>query len=91
MNQIIMSVGMAFLLSIVTYMTKMQKGEGFDAFKFIRTLVIGLVIGGIAWQQNVQVTGDNWESYITANAGVIAFIDQGIKFIWRLVSDKESA
>ena len=91
MNQIVMSLGMAFLLSVVTYLTKMQKGEGFDAYKFLRTLVIGAVIGGVAWQQHIQITGENWESYITANAGVIAFIDQGFKLIWRLVSGKESA
>lgn len=92
MNEILLSGGMAILLSFTTFLSKAQKGEGFDAYKALRTLIIGAVIGGIAWQQGITITPENWEPYLTANIGVIAMIDQGFKFIWRLVSSgKESS
>lgn len=90
MNQIAMSMGMAIILSFVTFLSKMQKGEGFDVYKALRTLIIGVVIGGISWQQDFQLNNENWESYLTANMGVIAFLDQGLKVMWGLVSAKKS-
>lgn len=85
MNQVALSMGMALLLSVLTYMTKLQKGEAFDALKAVRTLVIGLIIGSAAWHQNIQLTADNWDTYMTANVGVIALLDQGLKLIGRLI------
>lgn len=90
MEQILLSVAMAVGLSFVTLLSKVQKGEGFDIYKAGRTFIVGLVIGFISWQQDIQMTNENWDAYLAANMGVIAVADQGFKFIWRLVSGKES-
>lgn len=90
MEQIAMSLGMAILLSLVTYMSKMQGGEAFDAYKALRTLLIGVVIGGIAYAKDYHINMENWESYLAANVGIIAMLDQGLKFIWRLFDNKNN-
>lgn len=90
MQQIAMSLGMAILISVLTYITKVQKGESFDAYKVLRTLVIGLVIGGIAYYKGFTITPENWEAYLTSNMGIVAVLDQGWKMVWRLIGGKNT-
>ena len=75
-QMILMAVGGAVLLSLVTFMNKFNKGEKFELSKFIRTIIIGVVIGGIAGFQGMTITADNWQALVAGNAGAVAVIDQ---------------
>ena len=82
---IVYSIIMALVISLGTFVTKLQKGEPFVAAKLLRTVVIGAVLGGVAWYSGFAITPENWEAYLLANAGAIAVIDQGVKFIGNLI------
>ena len=75
-QMILMAVGGAVLLSLVTFMNKFNKGEKFELPKFIRTIIIGVVIGSIAGFQGMTITADNWQALVAGNAGAVAVIDQ---------------
>jgi len=89
MDSIALSLGTAILVSILTYLTKMQKGEAFDGIKFFRTFFIGAVIGIVAWYQGIEVTQENFGALLTANAGIIGMLDQAWKLIYRLVKKSD--
>ena len=88
MIQIAISAGIAMLVSLVTMLTKLQKGEKFSIDKLIRTIVIGLVLGGMAAYSGIEITSENWEAYLTANAGIVAVLDQIVKLISRPIFEK---
>ena len=84
MNEILTALGSATVLSLLTYFTKWQKGEVFDILKLLRTLLIGLALGIVAKLGGAELTAENWETYLAANAGIIAVIDQIIKAVGRM-------
>ena len=83
--EILLGLGIAVLLSLSTFVTKLQKGEDFQLYKLVRTLVVGGVLGGVAHWKGVTLTAENWDVYMAANVGVIHYADQGLKFVWRLL------
>ena len=85
MNEILGSLSSAFFLALLTYGTKWQKGEPFDGFKLLRTLIIGAVLGVIAKLGGAELTADNWQAYEAANVGIIAALDQLVKLIGRFI------
>lgn len=82
---IVYSIIMALVISLGTFVTKLQKGEPFDVVKLLRTLAIGVVLGALAAYSGITITPENWEAYLLANAGAIALADQFIKFIENLI------
>jgi len=90
METMIISIGSAILISVLTYLTKMQKGEGFDVAKFGRTFLLGIILGAVSWQQGIVITQDNFEAIILANAGIITIVDQGWKLVYRLIISRSS-
>ena len=82
---VVYSIIMALIISLGTFVTKLQKGEPFDAAKLLRTVIIGAVLGGAAWYGGAVITPENWEAYLLANAGAIAVADQAVKFISNLI------
>ena len=87
--QVVVSVGMAIVLGLWIYLSRWQKsGERFDRLKFIRTLIVAGILGGVAWYSGFTLTPENWEGYLAANAGVIAFADQGLKMLLNLLGLK---
>lgn len=83
--EILWSVIIAMGIAFVTFASKRQKGEAFDGQKLVRTMAIGLVLGLIAYFSGFTLTVDNWEAYLTANAGAVAVVEQVLKIVWRLV------
>lgn len=85
MQAIIIALIAAAVIAMSTYVAKIKKGEEFQPRKLIRTLGIGLALGIIAHVKGFELTAENWEAYMTANAGIIAIADQVIKGGYRLV------
>lgn len=89
--QILISIIMALLISLATFMGKVQKGEKFDFAKLLRTALIGLALGAVAAFSGAQITMENWEMYMAANAGAVAVADQGVKAALRLIGGAPAA
>ena len=90
LTQIGISIALALGLSLIIYFKKMTKedGEAYDYKKLIRTLTIGLILGIVSYQGGFDLTEANWETYTTANAGVIVIADQVLAGIWRFFKNK---
>ena len=86
--QVAVSVGMALALGLWIYLRKWQKGEKYNFFKLLTTLVSGIVLGVVAGFTNYDLTVENWGTYLAANAGAIAFADQGFKMLFNLLGIK---
>jgi len=89
LKQIGVGAGVGLLLALTTFATKVRKGEPFAILKLVRTVVIGSVLGGIAGYSEIPITAENWPDYLAANAGVVAFMDQAIKFVVNKISPSE--
>lgn len=83
------SAGAAVLLSLTFFVAKLQKGEAFQPYKLIRTVVVGLVLGGLAQWKGVTLTVENWDAYIAANAGIIAAVDKLVTIVYRVLVPSE--
>jgi len=89
LSQIVISIGMALVLGLWIYLSKRQSsGEAFNILKLVRTLFVGAVLGGIASFTGFTLTAENWEFYLAANAGAVAFADQGLKMLFNLLKLK---
>ncbi len=90
LTQILMPVGVALGLSVIIYLKKMTKegGELYDLKKLSRTLVIGLILGIVSYQQGFDLNQTNWETYTAANAGIITIADQVLAGAWRFFKGK---
>ena len=65
---------------IMAFLSKAQKGEAFEFLKLAKTAFIGAVVGVVMHFTGHTITAENYQIYITANAGVIAMIDK----VWSL-------
>ena len=65
---------------IMAFMAKSQKGEAFEFPKLAKTAFIGAVVGIVMHFTGQSITADNYQVYLTANAGIIAMIDK----VWAL-------
>ena len=65
---------------IMAFLSKSQKGEVFEFWKLAKTAFIGSVVGIVMHFTGQVITSENYQVYITANAGIIAMIDK----IWSL-------
>lgn len=79
------SAGLGALYSLLFYVTKKQKGEAFQPYKFIRAIVIGLALGGLAQWRTEALTFDNWDVYVGANASAILVVDKVLTAAYRLL------
>lgn len=88
MEQVAASIVAAIGIALITFFSKkVKKGrEQFDFKKIGRTVLIGLGLGVIAYYQDYNLTLENYQQYMSTNIGIIAVLDQGIKFVWNLIS-----
>ena len=84
MYEIGVAIIMALVVSLSIYAAKLPKGEIFQPYKLVRTLIVGAVLGVVAYFSGFALTTENWETYLLANAGIIGFVDQLVKLGWRL-------
>lgn len=78
------SVGVAVTVSLSTYVSKGMKGESFSPKKMLRTVLIGGIAGVVNSISGYNITPENYQTYITANAGVVSVADQLIKAGFRI-------
>ncbi len=91
-GQILFSVAVALCLGFVQYIGKLRKGgEAFSLAKFVRTGIVGLVIGVVAGFSGVEITEETWPLLAAANAGTVAAAEAILKPILRLVGYDASA
>ena len=65
---------------VMAFLSKAQKGEAFEFPKLAKTAFIGAVVGIVMHFTGQTITAENYQVYITANAGIIAMIDK----VWAL-------
>ncbi len=72
--------GYAFLF----YLKAVQSGaESFSVEKFVRGLLIGLIVGAVSAFSGVPVTEQNYDIQVMAYGFVTVLVDQIIKLLWR--------
>lgn len=60
---------------------KSSNNEKFDAEKFVRTVIIGAIVGGYAAYKGISMD----KAYMfVISTGIVAYIDNALKFISRL-------
>jgi len=79
--EIVISIGMAIAVSLIIFMGKLQGGQAFDPQKFIRTLIVGLIVGVSAKGSGIDITTENWPELLAASSGIIAVSDQLLKIL----------
>lgn len=79
-------VGGAIVYSLSTFFSKRagKDPEKFNYRKFLRAIVIGVVVGVVALSQGVELTPSSFEQ-LAGSSGVVAVADQITKLLWRLV------
>jgi len=77
-KNILSGVGSGLITAFLGYMK--NKGEEFDCAKFVQTLVVGGVVGGVA--QSCGMAYNDAYDYL-ASIGVISLIEYIKKSIWR--------
>lgn len=75
----------AVIYAVPTYWAKRPKGEVFQARKAVRTVLVALMVGGIAYWKGDILTAENFELYVMANSSAILVFDQGFKYIYRKI------
>lgn len=86
--EILIGIGTALSLAMFIYLGKWKKGESFQPYKLIRTLVVGTVIGLIAYKQGYTLTAENYIGYVGNNASAVFIADQAVKIVYRLISSR---
>lgn len=84
MGIIILAIAVAIGVGIVTYLTKLQKGEAFKVNKLARTVLIGFIIGVVAVLTNAIEAIPRIILIILATAGAVNIADQVVKFVKNL-------
>jgi hypothetical protein len=91
-EQLLTGAGIGIVYALLTYFQKTLKGgfpskqEVFDWVKLSRTIVVGIAIGGFAQYSGYSLTAENYDIYLTANAGLVAGVDKAIIIVGRLIS-----
>lgn len=89
MIEVLIGLAVAVSISLTTYAGKRQKGQAFDPYKLLRTVLIGLVGGIGAAITGAEITAENWEAYIAANGFAVTIADQIVKMVMRLFEGKK--
>ncbi len=97
MMEMLITIGMSILtalgIALTMYASKSKlidpnQGQAFEGRKMVRTLVVGVIIGIVAYFQGFEITEANFEMYSTTNALVIVGADLATKFIWKLLVNR---
>ena len=86
--QIVFSVIMAVLISLIFFTSKIQSGEAFSFTKMGRTVLVGIALGITAYFSGFNLTVENWEMYAAANTGAIAVVDKILTTVMKLIKPK---
>lgn len=77
-------------LGLFIYFSKVSNIDAttlFNPDKLLRISVVAFLLSLVASYMDYRLTIDNWQSYMSANTGLIVIGDQLIKMIWRLIAN----
>lgn len=82
---VIKAVVAALVYSIVFYIKKREsaKPEDFNRFKFISTLIVGVIIGLALWSSGVPLSQMTLAEELAAMTGTIALVESVLKTLYR--------
>lgn len=87
--QVVLSVLAAIVYSLAVYFKNLSaSGEKFDESKFIRTIIVGAVVGIASKAAGVEVTQENIVELSASYAGVVAVVENVLKLIYNLLKKK---
>ena len=69
------SMVMAGGYSLYFAISKINKGEAFEKVKFIKTVIIGCVVGLVAHFTGHELTQANYQGYLSMNGIVVVAVD----------------
>ena len=84
MGIILLAIAVAIGIGVITFITKLQKGEAFQVNKLARTVLIGFIIGVVAVLTNAISAIPRIVLIILATAGAVNIADQVVKFVKNL-------
>lgn len=59
-----------------------RDGEAFDPTQFLSTLIIGLIIAGVAWAAGVTLTEQGFAARMAVYIGFISLVEAALKTVW---------
>ena len=78
---VLMSMVAAALYAGTAYASKNRKGESFSFKSMGETVVVAAVVGVIMHFKGIEISSENFEGYMAANAGLVAVLDKGWSFL----------
>ena len=80
---ILMTILGGIIYSILMYGKARQEGEGLDGYKFLRTIIWGILIGCVAFYMGIDFASASDYLYTAVNGYVVILTDQLASAIWR--------
>jgi len=77
----------AVAYSVIFYAKKRERGQEFDPYKFLSTLLVGLAVGASLSLTGIEVNQENVTGLIATNIGIIAVVESAIKWAVRKVNN----
>ena len=86
--ELLIALGGAVVYGLLAYWKKRPKGEAFQPRKVVRTAIVAIALGLLAWWKGDVLTPENFEVYAAANAIVVGAVDQAFKWGYRIIANK---
>lgn len=86
LDNLVLAIAAALLYAMSTLFSKSLKRddfEGFEPYKILRTIVLGIAVGGFFWYTGIEATRGNFKEVIASQGFLIVVVDQVSKAIWR--------
>lgn len=88
--QIVLSVLAAVAYALAAYFKNLSaSGEKFDSAKFIRTVLIGFVVGIASKASGIEVTEENILELSAGYAGAVAVLENLVKLVYNVLKKKQ--
>lgn len=88
--QVVLSILAAIVYSLAVYFKNLSAtGEKFDETKFLRTIIVGAIVGIASKAAGIEVTQENVVELSAGYAGTVAVVENVLKLIYNLIKKKQ--